>query len=116
MTNVFFHILVILLVLLGTFFSVISVIGYIRLPDVYSRLHTTGKVTVFGVALLLGATALWAPVTWGHALVMVFFLLATGPSTAHAMGSAAFRIGLSSKAWVRDDLAKSQDTEEAKVE
>ncbi len=105
--TVLIHIFVILFVILGTFFSVVAVLGYIRLPDVYCRLHTTGKVGVFGVVLLLGATALWAPATRGHALVMVFFLLATGPSTAHAMGSAAHRIGLPQKGAkrVRDDLA-----------
>lgn len=102
------QILVIVFVTLGTFFSVVAVAGYIRLPDVFCRLHTTGKVTVFGVVLLLVATAMWSPVTWGHALVLVFFLLATGPSTAHAMGSAAFRIGLPRKNAVRDDLGKGE--------
>ena len=102
------QIFVILFVLLGTFFSVVAVTGYIRLPDVYTRLHTTGKVSVFGVALLLMATALWSPVNWGHALVLVFFILVTGPSTAHAMGSAAYRIGLPQKRSTRDDLAEKE--------
>ena len=102
------QIFVILFVILGTFFSVVAVLGYIRLPDVYSRLHTTGKVGVFGVVLLLAATALWSPVTWGHALVLVFFLLATGPSTAHAMGSAAHRMGLPQIGAIRDDLAEKE--------
>ena len=33
-----------LAVLIGTFFSVTGVLGYYRLPDVYTRLHATGKV------------------------------------------------------------------------
>lgn len=91
-------------VVIGTFFSAISVLGFIRLPDAYTRLHTTGKVSVFGVASMLVSTALWAPVSWGHALVLIFFLLAAGPPTAHAIGSAAHRIGLPRKNAVRDDL------------
>jgi multicomponent Na+:H+ antiporter subunit G len=107
--SVLIHIIVILLVALGTFFSVAAVVGFIRLPDVYTRLHTTGKVSVFGAALLLVATAVWSPVTWGHALVMVFFLLATGPSTAHAVGSAAFRIGLRQNRTTRNDLEENNE-------
>ena len=91
-------------ILAGTFFSFISVLGYLRLPDVYTRLHTTGKVSVFGVACMLVSAALWAPVSWGHALVLIFFLLAAGPPTAHAMGSAAHRIGLPRSGAQRDDL------------
>ena len=40
-------------IILGTFFSVVGIVGMVRLPDVYARLHATGKVGVFGVVLLL---------------------------------------------------------------
>ncbi len=99
-------------VIIGTFFSVIGVVGYVRLPDVYTRLHTTGKIAVFGVAVLLVATAVWVHSGWPHALVLIFFLLAAGPPTAHAMGSAAYRIGLPRINTVRDDLASHEKIEE----
>ena len=99
-------------VTIGTIFSVIGVLGYIRLPDVYTRLHTTGKVAVFGIVCLLIAAAVLSPSTWGYALVLIFFLLATGPPTAHAMGSAANRIGLPRVNAVRDDLADLQEKED----
>ena len=38
-------------------------------------------------------------------LLLIFFLLAAGPPTAHAMASAAYRIGLPRIKAVRDDLA-----------
>lgn len=79
--------------------------GDIRLPDVYTRLHATGMVSIFGVVLLLVASAAWTPVSWGHALVLILFLLAAGPPTAHAIASAAHRIGLPRKGALRDDLA-----------
>ena len=61
--------------------------------------------TVREVETALIAAALWAPVSWGEALVLIFFLLVAGPATAHAMGSAAHRIGLPRKGYRRDDLA-----------
>jgi len=95
-------------VIISTVSSVIGVLGYLRLPDVYTRLHTTGKVSVFGVVFLLIAAAVWTPGSWGRSLVLIFFLLAAGPPTAHAIASAAHRIGLPRKNAVRDDLADKQ--------
>ena len=91
-------------VLTGTFFSVVGVLGFIRLPDVYTRLHATGKVGVFGVVLLLFAAVVWTPLGWGRALILMAFLMITGPVTSHAIGSAANRIGLPRKGAERDDL------------
>ncbi len=103
--NPILSIIAIIAVIMGTAFSVIGVLGYFRLPDVYTRLHLTGKVSVFGVVSLLVAAALWTPVSWGEALVLIFFLLLAGPATAHAMGSAAYRIGLPRENPSQDDLS-----------
>ena len=108
--QIVWQIIAIAAVIIGTFFSVVGVVGYIRLPDVYTRLHTTGKLSVFGVAMLLVAAAFWVPQGWARALVLIFFLLAAGPPTAHAMGSAAYRIGLPRIKAVRDDLADRKGT------
>lgn len=98
-------IIAIVSVSLGTFFSTVGVLGYFRFPDVYTRLHTTGKIGVFGVVLLLVAAAIKEHATWGYAIVLIFFLLASSPATAHAMASAAHRIGIKRKQALRDDLA-----------
>jgi len=100
-----FQLIAIAALVIGTFFSVVGVLGYIRLPDAYTRLHATGMVSIFGVVLLLVASAAWTPVSWGHALVLIVFLLVAGPPTAHAIASAAHRIGLPRKGALRDDLA-----------
>ena len=92
----------------ATFFSVVGVLGYLRLPDVYTRIHAAGMVSIFGVVLLLVAAVLQTAVSWGHVLVLIFFLLAAGPPVGHAIGSAAHRIGLPRKSAVRDDLAKTR--------
>ncbi len=99
-------ILTIAVVLFGTFFSVVGVLGFIRLPDIYTRLHTTGKVGVFGVVFLLLGASLWTPLGWGQGLVLIFFLLITGPVTAHAIGSAAYARKMPMHAAQRDDLGE----------
>lgn len=93
-------------VLAGTSFSVIGVLGYLRLPDVYTRLHAVGKVGVFGTVLLLLGAIAWTPLGLGKGLVLIALLLLAGPVTAHALGSAAYRIGIPLRHAIRDDLAE----------
>jgi len=103
------EILAILAVIGGTAFSITGVLGLVRLPDVYTRLHATGKVGVFGVVLLLIAAVLITPLSLGKGLVLIALLLIGGPVTAHALASAAYRIGVPLKRAVRDDLAERND-------
>lgn len=102
----FFEFIAILAVLAGTAFSVLGVLGFIRMPDVYTRLHATGKVSVFSVVLLLLATVALTPLGFGKGLVLIALLVIGGPATAHAIGSAAHRIGIPLKGAIRDDLAR----------
>lgn len=97
-----------LAVVIGTLFSVLGVLGYIRLPDVYTRLHATGKVGVFGVVLLLVAAVAWTPIGLGKGLVLIALLLLAGPVTSHVLASAAYRTAIPMERALRNDLA--QDT------
>jgi multicomponent Na+:H+ antiporter subunit G len=99
------QLIAILAVLVGTAFSGLGVLGFIRMPDVYTRLHATGKVSVFGVVLLLLATVALTPLGFGKALVLIALLVIGGPVTSHAIGSAAHRIGIPMARAIRDDLA-----------
>lgn len=94
-----------LAVIVGTFFSIVGILGLVRLPDVYARMHGTGKVAVFGVVLLTAAAVLVTPLGWSKALVLIVVLVLAGPVVSHAIGSAAYRIGIPLKGAVRDDLA-----------
>lgn len=98
----------IVVIIVGTFFSLVGVLGMVRLPDVYSRLHATGKVGIYGAVLLLVAAAVWTPLGWGRALLLMALLMITGPVSAHVISSAAYRIGLPMKNAIRDDLAAAQ--------
>jgi multicomponent Na+:H+ antiporter subunit G len=101
------QIVALLAVVLGTAFSMIGVLGLIRLPDVYTRLHATGKVGVFGVVLLLAAALALTPLGLGKALILIGLLLIGGPAASHALASAAYRIGIPMKHAIRDDLGKA---------
>ncbi len=94
----------VVLVCMGTFFSLVGVLGFFRFPDIYTRLHTTGKVGVFGVVFLLTASAVREDTTWGHALILIFFLIAAAPATAHTIASAAYRMGIKPDSSYRNDL------------
>lgn len=94
-------------ILVGTFFSIIGIVGLIRLPDVYTRLHATGKVGVFGVVLLLVAAALLTPLGWGRAVLLMVLLMVAGPVITHVLASAAFRIGLKMEEPERNDLQEA---------
>ena len=106
----FLEFIAILAVIVGTAFSVLGVLGFIRMPDVYTRLHATGKVSVFGVVLLLLATVALTPLEFGKGLVLIVLLVIGGPVTSHAIGSAAHRIGIPMKRAIRDDLAAIEQT------
>ena len=97
----------ILAVVAGTAFSVLGVLGYVRLPDVYTRLHAVGKVGVFGAVLLLLGAVAWTPLGLGKGLVLIALLPLAGPMTAHALASAAYRVGIPLSKPIRDDLART---------
>ena len=88
------HVLAFIFLVLGTLLSIIGVLGFIRLPDVYTRLHATGKVSVFGLVFLLLAASILTPLTIWKALLLIFFVLAASPTVSHAISSAAYRAGI----------------------
>ena len=96
--------LAILAILLGTFFSIVGAIGMWRLPDVYTRMHATGKVGVFGVVLLLIAAIMVTPLGWGKGTVLIVLLMVAGPVTTHALASAAHRLHIPMATGGRNDL------------
>jgi multicomponent Na+:H+ antiporter subunit G len=106
MTQLLTQSIAILVIVIGTAFSVIGMIGFLRLPDVYTRLHATGKVSTFGVVLLLVAAALLTPVGWAKAVLLIALVLIAGPVVSHAISSAAYRVGIPMQQVERDDLTR----------
>jgi len=100
-------ILAIVAIGIGTLFSLTGVIGYIRLPDVYTRLHATAKVSVFGGVMLMVAAILYTPLSFGKGLVLIFLLLISGPVISHVLASAAYRIKIPLSKSTRNDLSEN---------
>ena len=111
-----FQSIAVVAVIIGTFFSMVGVLGFIRMPDVYTRLHATGKVGVFGVIFLLIAAVIHTPLGWGKGLFLIFFLLVTGAVTAHAIASAACHIHLPMKGAMGGEGGAFEEPPQAKRE
>ncbi|MBT3990666.1 MAG: monovalent cation/H(+) antiporter subunit G [Rhodospirillaceae bacterium] len=85
-----------ILILLGGAFSIISAVGILRLPDVYTRMHAAG----IGDTLALGALALGMMLQAGLTIVTVklflilLFMFFASPTTTHALAKAALAGGL----------------------
>ena len=84
------------LMLLGTFFVISGVIGILRLPDFYTRLHAMGKCDTLGITLLIAGMIFLEGATLSSAklLMIVLFVFFANPTATHALGRAAYRAGL----------------------
>jgi multicomponent Na+:H+ antiporter subunit G len=91
---------------LGIFFCAVGVLGLIRLPDVYSRIHASGKVATLGLYGLLIGVAVLVPEVTMKVIALALFLTITSPVASHAIASAAYRQGVPLQGSVRDDLAQ----------
>ena len=98
-----------ILIAIGMFFSVVGIVGMVRLPDVYNRIHATGKVSFLGIVGLLAGVAVIMPETTLKGAALALFLIITTPVASHAIAAAAYRQGVARANCVRDDLvAKEQ--------
>jgi len=85
-----------ILLIVGLLFILAGVVGVLRLPDFYTRLHAMGKCDTVGVTCALVALAIYV----GLSLVTVKVLLLSliigfaNPVATHALGRAAMKSGL----------------------
>lgn len=93
---------------IGIFFCGVGVIGLLRFPDVYTRLHASGKVATLGLSFMLLGAALFRPEMTFKVIVLIFFVVLTSPVSTHAIASAAHRNYGRLKSG-RDDLADCRD-------
>ncbi|MBA3868197.1 MAG: monovalent cation/H(+) antiporter subunit G [Anaerolineae bacterium] len=90
---------------IGIFFSIVGVLGLVRMPDLYCRLHASGKVSTVGLAGLLLGAALLMPSATLKLLALTIFAVLTLPVNTHAIAAAAYRHGNYEAKLSRDDLA-----------
>lgn len=90
----------------GLFFCAVGVLGIVRFPDVYSRIHASGKVSSLGIIGILIGTACLMPEAALELIVLGIFLVVSSPVASHAIALAAHRQGVPRANVVRDDLAE----------
>ena len=98
-------------IIIGSVFSVISAIGILRLPDVYTRMHAAA----IGDTLALGSLAFgmmlqagWTIVTVKLSLILLFMFFAA-PTTPHALAKAALAGG--AKPILEEDRIKAGENQ-----
>ncbi len=110
------YILIWIFMIIGLFFNSLGIVGLLRFPDVYTRLHAATKATTFGsiftsLAVVVYAIA-WVLQNGGssgiilsvHTIIAIICLLLTNPVGAHAIARAAYRSGVKPKMAVVDRL------------
>lgn len=87
--------------LTGTFFFITATLGLVRFPDIFTRLHATGKGDTLGASLTLIGLVIHAGLTQEgiKILIMLIFMLTTSPVAAHAICRAIYVKG--AKPWVK---------------
>ncbi|MCU4754166.1 monovalent cation/H(+) antiporter subunit G [Halobacteria archaeon AArc-curdl1] len=98
---------IIILLALGVFFTFVSAVGVLRLPDVYARAHTASQTDTLGAGLALAAVAV--ALGWQHATVytvlLLFFVFITNPTAAHAIARSAAEMDI--QPWTADETNDS---------
>lgn len=85
----------VILILIGGVMAVISAIGILRLPDVYTRSHAATKSSTLAVLLSLSGTFIyfWASENFisVRLLLGITFVFLTAPVAGHLITRAAYR-------------------------
>lgn len=91
-------------IVVGGLFCVLSGVGLVRMPDVFTRMHAASLGDTLGAGLLILGLLLQAGIAAdlvGLKLILILvFLLFTGPVATHALAQAALLDG--ERPWTRD--------------
>ncbi|MDP7624728.1 MAG: monovalent cation/H(+) antiporter subunit G [Rhodospirillales bacterium] len=85
-----------ILIVIGGGLSIISAVGILRLPDVFTRMHAAGIGDTLALGSLCAGMMLqagWTIVTIKLALILLFMFFAS-PTTTHALAKAAIAGGV----------------------
>ena len=90
------EIISVVLLLVGVIFVALGMLGLLRLPDVYNRLHATTKIGTLGTCSIMLSVLLRSgfDAMGLKAITVGLFLLLTAPVAAHMIGRAAHRHGV----------------------
>jgi multicomponent Na+:H+ antiporter subunit G len=84
------------LILLGSFFTLVGAFGLVRMPEVFTRMHAASVTDTLGVGFLILGMCLQAGlglVTLKLVFLLVLFFF-TGPVVTHALAQACLHEGI----------------------
>lgn len=80
-------------IFLGVLSFLISAIGLVRMPDVYTRMHVGTKATTMGTLLVILGTICIEP-SWAWKLILLaIFILLTNPLSSSVIARAVHKDG-----------------------
>jgi multicomponent Na+:H+ antiporter subunit G len=103
----------------GTFFNGLGVLGLLRFPDLYTRMHATTKATtfgsiftslaviIFGIGSFIGTVDYQFLILAIHALIATVALAVTNAVSSHALARAAHRMGIKPSPAICDRLEET---------
>jgi len=96
--DIIMNIIIIVLLLVGTFFIFSSAVGLIRFPGVFTRLHAATKAPTLGIISILLATFFFLygshQLVSGKLLLAILFIMLSNPVGGHMLSRAAHRSGI----------------------
>ena len=110
---------IVLLILIGAMFMVISAIGIVRLPDVFSRMHAAGKASTLGISCILLGAGFFFPdeFLFYRMIVLIALIFATAPISTTALARAVYHSEPSLRRQLKhDEMAASLVTEDSSAE
>ncbi|MCF8481496.1 MAG: monovalent cation/H(+) antiporter subunit G [Rhodospirillum sp.] len=86
-------------ILTGGTFLLTGGIGILRMPDFYTRIHAASLMDTMGAGMILVGLIFQTGFTLGSVklLLVLLFLILTGPVSTHALAGAALTAGLRPK-------------------
>ena len=87
-------VVVVVLCVIGMFFTLSGAVGILRMPDLYTRIQCSSKTVTMGALPLLTALAIAeGPLTsfGGRALFVAVLLLLVNPIASHSLARAAYK-------------------------
>lgn len=86
------EIIVLIFLIGGLFFYFVGVLGLIRMPDVFCRMHATTKCDTMGAGLIFIGLIIWQGTTFVslNILIILLFIWLTNPTAAHYIAKSEY--------------------------
>ncbi len=89
-------VITIALIATGVFFFIVGLLGLLRLPDVFTRLHATTKCDTLGVGAIIFGLMIYQgfDLTSVKLLMIIFFVYLTNPTAAQIISKGGYVSGV----------------------